>query len=434
MNPHLSTLIGASAVLALLLAALIVAFFRLRAAARRSLRAGDQGHAAFVAAAMQDAVARLKEEQRATTARAEESERLSSEIIASMTSGLLVVTAAGGIRTLNPAGRRLLRLRGPQPASYRELLASAGKLADAIDECLETGEPIIRRTIDLRTAGVQQPEVTHLGVTVSPIGSSTGDLQGAICLFTDLTAVADLEEQLRLRESLSALGELTAGMAHEFRNGLATIHGYARLLDPDRLPPASRPFVEGIRHETVALGEIVTNFLNFARPAPLILAAVDLGILVERAADEIRPESRARGGDVRVRGHFVTIDGDEILLRQAFSNLCRNAFEACGESARVPYIEITGEVDRAHGLLRVTVSDNGPGLDPSLGDRIFRPFFTTRPKGTGLGLALVQKIVVTHGGRVTAGASARGGAAFQVVLPLGTARPAGGPLQAGPDA
>ena len=88
--------------------------------------------------------------------------------------------------------------------------------------------------------------------------------------------MVELEEQLRLKEALARLGELTAGLAHEFSNGLATIHGYGRLLDPDALPEPHRAYVEGIRAETTALGEVVTNFLSFARPEPLAMAPVDL--------------------------------------------------------------------------------------------------------------------------------------------------------------
>ena len=108
---------------------------------------------------------------------------------------------------------------------------------------------------------------SHLGVTVSPLFDEEERLHGAICLFTDLTAVKQLEEQLRLKESLATVGELTAGIAHEFRNGLATIHGYGKLFDLRRCRRRTGPYVEGIRAETESLGEVVTNFLNFARPA-----------------------------------------------------------------------------------------------------------------------------------------------------------------------
>jgi signal transduction histidine kinase len=254
-------------------------------------------------------------------------------------------------------------------------------------------------------------------VTVSPIKDGGGTAHGAICLFTDLSEVMELEEELRLKDSLARLGELTAGIAHEFRNGLATIHGYARLLDLERLSPEFRPYVQGIRDETEALGQVVTNFLNFARPAELTLTPVDMHTIAERAAEEIRTEARNRGGDVVVSGQFGMVEGDEVLLRQAFSNLCRNALEACTPPI-APRILIDGSPDVPQGLLRISVTDNGPGMDAAVASRIFRPFFTTKAKGTGLGLPLVQKIVVTHNGRVTAGNAEDGGARIVVTLPL----------------
>src|SRR4029077_12348705 len=135
---------------------------------------------------------------------------------------------------------------------------------------------------------------------VSPLFDGHGELNGAVCLFSDLTAVKDLEEQLRLKESLASVGELTAGIAHEFRNGLATIHGYGKLVDLNALPAAYRPYVEGIRAETESLSQVVTNFLNFARPAQLTLARVDLKAVWERVADEIRGDTRSLGGDLEV--------------------------------------------------------------------------------------------------------------------------------------
>jgi signal transduction histidine kinase len=244
---------------------------------------------------------------------------------------------------------------------------------------------------------------------------------GVTCLFTDLSKIADLEDQLRLKDTLARLGELTAGLAHEFRNGLATIHGYARLLDLDALANPQRTYVEGLRAETDALGQIVTNFLSFARPTQLAVAPVAMQPLAGRVADDIRADAERLGGRVDVGGSWATVDGDEVLLRQAISNLARNAIEACEEAGIVPAIQIYGEVDREARLLRLHVTDNGPGIDAAHRERIFRPFFTTKQKGTGLGLALVQKIVVTHNGRVHALPAPGGqGATMSVTLPLGS--------------
>jgi signal transduction histidine kinase len=407
--------LGLTAIVAALAGVLAFAVVKFFAAARAATRAGQVGgtETAFMAAAMQEALEQMRTQERAMKARAEASERLSGEIIASLTSGLLVVNEEGLVRTLNPAGQRLLGLPdGNWMRSYREVLSGSASLADVIDECLLTKRPIVRRAVKMDRPG---NGASHLGITVSPIRDGTGLAHGAICLFTDLSEVVDLEDQLRLKDSLARLGELTAGIAHEFRNGLATIHGYSRLLDLDRVPTDFRPYVQGIREETEALGQVVTNFLNFAKPAELMLSPVDVGVLAERAADEIRGEARARGGDVTVQGQFGIVEGDEVLLRQAFSNLCRNALEAC--VGVPPRIVVEGTPDAA-GMLRVNVTDNGPGVDPAVATRIFRPFFTTKARGTGLGLALVQKIVVTHNGRVTATNAEGGGASLTVTLPL----------------
>ena len=128
-------------------------------------------------------------------------------------------------------------------------------------ECLDGKAPIVRRAVTVTRAG----DTMHLGVTVSPL-SGEREVEGAICLFSDLTAVVALEEQLRLKEALARLGELTAGLAHELRNGLAPIHGYARLLNPEALPHPQREYIEAIRSETQALGDVVTRFLEFAKP------------------------------------------------------------------------------------------------------------------------------------------------------------------------
>ncbi len=409
--------LGLTAIVAALVTVLTYAVMRIFAAARSTAKdlRKDGAETVFMASAMEDALRRLREQERAMKARAEASERLSGEIIASMTAGLLVVNYEGVVRTINPAGQKLLGMPDADWAgSFRDVLVAAAPLADVIDECLSTGRAVVRRSVQ-----VSRPSggMMHLGVTVSPIRDGSGAAHGAICLFTDLSEVVELEEQLRLKDSLARLGELTAGIAHEFRNGLATIHGYSRLFDMQRLPEDYRPYVKGIRDEAEALGQVVTNFLNFARPAELTVASVDMQAIAERAAEEISSEARARGGDVTVHGQFGVVAGDEVLLRQAFSNLCRNALEACVDAGIAPRISIEGTRDEAQSALRIAVTDNGPGVSPDVAGRMFRPFVTTKARGTGLGLALVQKIVVTHNGRVTAATPAGGGARFIVTLP-----------------
>ena len=408
-------LIGLTAFIAMLVGIMTFALLRVFAGARdtsRALRSGG-ADAAILSAALQEAVGKLKAQERAMSARAQASDLLRGQIADSLTSGLLVVDGAGRVEVLNPAGRRLLALASEHVGdAYVDILAGAGPLADVVAECLATGQPIVRRSVEMQGS----MKGTHFGVTVSPL-ERAGDKRGAICLFADLTSVIELEEQLRLKETLARLGELTAGIAHEFRNGLATIHGYSRLLDPEALPAKYRPYVEGIRQEAEALGTVVTNFLNFAKPQQVSFAPIDLGRVARRAADDLRHElpTSAR---VNVAGDFAEIEGDEVLLRQVFGNLIRNAVEACEAKGLAAVVTVTAQIDRSHGVCRVAVDDNGPGIAPEDREKVFRPFFTTRSRGTGLGLAIVQKIVVTHHGRVAAGASASGGARIELTFRL----------------
>jgi signal transduction histidine kinase len=409
----------------------IFILLRLVSSARRMSRAEQGSGTAYMAAAMQEAVSRMREHERHLAARAEASELLSDQVFDSLPSGLLVTDASGMPQRINPAGAGMLGVpeaagdtvvspSGTPPTArglvglWDTLGESGASLRSIIDECLATGAGSSRRTLII--------DGRHLGASVSPLRDSRGTVTGAICLFADLTAVVDLENQLRLKDSLSRLGELTAGLAHEFRNGLATIHGYARLMDPDKLPADHRAYVESLRAETDSLTEIVSNFLTFAKPAQQLQLRFPLAPIVNRAADEAGAEAARHQGHVTVKGTFDDVEGDDVMMRQALSNLLRNAIEAAVEAGLPPRVRIAGSVDRAAGVQRVTVSDSGPGVPPDIRDKVFRPFFTTRGRGTGLGLALVQKIVVSHNGRITLGSSPEGGAEFAITLPLAPRR------------
>jgi signal transduction histidine kinase len=378
------------------------------ASGRGQVRRENGGESAMLSIALQDALTQLKQQERAMAARAEASERLADQIVEGLTSGLVVVDRGGMVQAINPAARRILALgEGGAGLTFRAVLRPATALSDLIAEALEGTSPIVRRTITI--AGVRP---RHLGVTVSPITGGDGGLQAAVCLFTDLTAVVELEEQLRLKEALARLGELTAGLAHEFRNGLATIHGYSRLLDPATLPDQARTCVNGIRAETTALGEVVTNFLRFARPDQMTFSPVDLTAVIARAIDDV-PQASA---SVTLEGPFAIVNGDDVLLRQAFSNLIRNSLEACAEASIAPIVIIRGTTTAGDAL--ISVEDNGPGFTPESLSRAFQPFATTKATGTGLGLAIVQKVIVSHNGNIAAANRAEGGAQFRLRLPV----------------
>jgi signal transduction histidine kinase len=423
--------LGLTAIVAALAAVIVFALLRFAANARDARRGlKDPGRETpLLAAALQEAVTKLRAQEKAMTARAAASEQLSGDIVESLTAGLLVVDRSGRVEIFNGAGRSMVGVKNdPVGSDYHKVLAAVPPLVQLIEEGLLTARPIVRRSVQVEGEGP-----IHLGVTVSPLGKPLPHLDaiegadeaaaggadtapGVICLFSDLTAVVELEEQLRLKETLARLGELTAGLAHEFRNGLATIHGYSRLIEVDAMPPKYQPYVEGIRQEADALGKVVTNFLSFARPENIALSRVDLGVIARRAADDLRNELPG-GTSLNVDGTFAEILGDEVLLRQVFGNLVRNAADACAGAGVAPDIRIRGWVDVPHHSCRVSVEDNGPGIPQAARERIFQPFFTTRSQGTGLGLAIVQKIVVMHNGRVTVADARGGGASIQVSIP-----------------
>lgn len=426
----LTTLVALTAIVAVLVGILIIALWRFSAAARdarRPVRDDRSTEQSFVTGAFQEALTRLRAQERALQERAEASERLSDTIVAGITSGLLLVDGSSRVRIVNPAGRKLLALGTPPEApALRDLLAGARPLVAVIEEGLRTQAPIVRRLVTVPVPADPPGRLAdrHFGVTVSPLHNADGSLQGVICLFTDLTKVVALEEQVRLKESLARLGELTAGLAHELRNGLATVHGYARLLDPERLAAPHDGYVRALREETESLGRIVTNFLNFAKPARLALSTVDLDQLAGRVCEELRHDAEALSGTLTRLGRFARVEGDEVLLRQAIGNLCRNAIEACAAASTVPHVVVEGEVDTENAVAVVRVRDNGPGVPADQVEKIFQPFFTTKASGTGLGLALVQKIAVTHNGQVTVANGPDGGARFDLRLPLSPQPPA----------
>jgi signal transduction histidine kinase len=261
-------------------------------------------------------------------------------------------------------------------------------------------------------------DTRHLGVTISPIRRGTEKISGAICLLTDLTELAALQQRMQLKENLAALGELSAGIAHEFKNALATISGYAQMISSEGSGGEVGEHAERILEQTRNITHVVAEFLKYARPLEISDETVTLQAVVERVVAEVGealPQVK-----IRYEGTFGDVEGDEGFLRQALLNLTRNAAEACASAAHGGKVLVRGEVARGDeaGLQQITVFDNGPGIEANAMVKLFRPFFTTKANGTGLGLAVVQKIIVQHGGQVEARNRPEGGAAFIVTLPL----------------
>jgi signal transduction histidine kinase len=220
-----------------------------------------------------------------------------------------------------------------------------------------------------------------------------------------------LEEAMRESEALARAGELTAGIAHEVRNGLGTILGYARMLEsaPSAADPAAA--ARAIREECETLETVVRRFTDFVKLEKLQLAEADLARLLERV---VAREARARE---EVRTRLVGLDApipvraDEELLERALENVVRNAVEAAATGGG--HVEVTARQDG--GQVEVLIADDGPGLAPDHPGEI-RAFYTTRPGGLGLGLPLARKILLLHGGSLHLANGENGGAEVVVTL------------------
>jgi len=392
----------------------------------------------FTLAAYQGVIQRLKEQEKeldrlhkAERERAQVSENVSAAVLSNLPSGVLLFNPAGLVQQANEAAKFILGYASPFGLHARDLFrgvsnvrmapgepeASADALLDAVEQALRKGSAFRRVEADYRTpAG--EPRI--LGITLSPVRAAAGDTLGAACLISDLTEITTLARQVRLRENLAALGEMSAGIAHEFKNSLATISGYAQMLAGERDPETSQQFARKIAAETSSLTRIVTDFLNFARPQDIQAETVDLRPLLENCAREC-------GVSLRFNAFppGLELNGDPTALRQAFANLLRNSAEAVRDGKPA---EVAVSAESAGEALRLVLRDNGGGIPQEDLAKIFIPFFTTKAQGTGLGLALVHRIVSEHGGSISVASDATG-STFTLSLPAAKPAPTASKLE-----
>ncbi len=384
---------------------------------------------AFAVAAFQGVIQRLREQEKelerlhlAERQRAEQSAQLTAAILHNLATGVLMVNAQGLITGSNPAAKEVLGHQLLEGRSFREVLGQSRELSHATQElaemletCLHAGQGFHRITVPYRTpAG----EDKVLGVGMAPIQQER-QAGGVICLLSDLTEMTALQQQVRLKESLAALGEMSAGIAHEFKNSLATISGYGQLIRQEESLDAAHQHAARLVGETQFLTQVVNDFLNFSRPLNLVACEVSTRDLIEQSFQEITGRGEFPEVRLELTGEFPTVTADQTLLRQCFANLLRNGCEAVLQADRHGRIAVEGQLEQTESgpMLRLRFTDNGPGIPPESLDKVFIPFFTTKNEGTGLGLALVHKIVVNHNGKIQVASEAGGGTTFTVMLP-----------------
>lgn len=263
-----------------------------------------------------------------------------------------------------------------------------------------------------------------IGMTLAPL-TENGIRTGLVGVFQDLTQIRDLEEQMRRREWLATLGEMSAGMAHEIRNPLAALGGAMQMLRKDvDLDESNRHLMDIAIRETSRLDAIITEFLLYARPPALNLKDCDVNVVLADTLDLIRHEAQSHQNIVIVTypgpgGMQAQIDPDQI--KQVFWNLATNAFEAMPTGGQLTIStgrRRVGAGGRSGDVIEIAFQDTGEGIKKERLDKIFLPFFTTKKRGSGLGLAAVHRIVDLHGGWIRVESQEGKGSQFIVCLPV----------------
>jgi signal transduction histidine kinase len=340
--------------------------------------------------------------------------------------GLLLLDRAGSVLALNSTGERLLGIPAPPPgAAFVDALSGHPALLARIREAVASGSGLQRAECSIELPAPADGDAVRgaptrrlLGLTVHPLRRDDGALRGFIVLFADLTEIRRHEEESRLSESLTRIGELAAGIAHELRNSLATLRGYLTLIERRPGVEAVEDYLGEIRHETDHLQRVLDDFLMFARPGSVRLEDMNLETIVRRAALDPALGGAAVRLDLDADGGTL-LRGDPLLIERAIRNLLHNAVEATSagaEQARAME-PIVARVRRAGDEIVLEVEDRGRGIPESMRDRLFHPFATARSGGVGLGLALTRRIIDLHGGTIRVEPRPDGGTRAVVSLP-----------------
>ncbi len=367
--------------------------------------------------------------------------------VESIMSGLLTTDSAGHISSFNPEAERITGLRAD----------------DVLGRDLESVIP--GAVAVLRSFGGQPPEVTartrlryqnssgkklSLGLADSILRGEDGEAQGHVVIFQDVTDVVAMESDLTRSERLAAVGELSAKIAHEIRNPLASISGSIQILASERDVHGESARLMGIVvRETDRLNQLITDFLRYARPAPTVTRPVEVDRFFADLIEMIKP-TLPDNIELRVDikpGHRIEVDADE--LSQMLWNLCLNAVQAMPDGGQLGIsvamwlggstqegqasfrTDSTPDAPAAPGgvasqadadgrgtsWLEIEVSDTGCGISEDILGDIFEPFFTTKPGGTGLGLPTVHRIVENHGGELQLDSQLGQGTVFRIRIP-----------------
>ncbi len=343
---------------------------------------------------------------------------LYGDVIQSMSSGLVITDLDGKIVSLNRSGEEIL-LRSEDEIAGDPLAESGILSAEQWSGYLRQGERTVRSEKECRRG---DGSVIHLGFTLTPLRDADGTLQGYILLFQDLTEWQKLQEQLRIQDRMAAIGQMAAGLAHEVGNPLAAISGSVQMLASGLRGDASRgdasrgKLAEIILKESQRLDRTVKTFLQFAKPSERELAVFDVAAMLAEDVELLRNSGDVEPGheieaDLEPGSAMIQADFDQVS--QIFWNLARNALQAMPGGGR---LTVSGRLE--NGYYRMQFRDTGIGMTEEERDRLFHPFKSFFDGGTGLGMAIVYRIVKEHGGEIRVDSELHRGSCITVQLPV----------------
>jgi len=344
---------------------------------------------------------------------------LNQNVVDSIPSGLITLSSFGTASFINPAGAHILRAE-PLAMLGRHVTELGFLTSDewiAAREELSTGTIVRREGERVDESG----EIRSIGFALSPLSTLEGKFSGYTVIFQDLTDVKKLEAEVRLKDRMAAVGELSAGIAHEIRNPLAAIAGSVQVLKKSQnLTPQEQRLMSIVLKESERLNKSISDFLRFVRPQEKRSAEFDVAASLSETLDLLSnsPELHERHVIRReiVPPSFALV-GDADQIRQVFWNLARNAIAAMPKGGT---LNVRTTYDDA--AYHIIFTDSGRGMSAADLHRLFQPFRTNFPSGTGLGMAISYRIVQEHGGKIDV--TSREGEGTSIIITLPTHQPA----------
>ncbi|MEW6108093.1 MAG: ATP-binding protein [Nitrospirota bacterium] len=324
------------------------------------------------------------------------------KVIESLPSGLFTTDISGNVLIFNKAAEKITGLKKSQVFG-----GSIEKALPFLKFPFDSG----RREEMLKTG---ENEDKIIGINISVLKDISGKETGYIGVFQDLTQLKQLETRMKQKEKWATIGELSANIAHEIRNPLASLKGSIEMLKENKIPSKHKVKLMDIAlKEMDRLNNIITDFLTYSRPKPLELKKFDIHSLLHETIDLLN--TKQDGGNIMIKKGFnssLVVEADPQKMRQVFWNLAINSIEAMHDGG-----ELFISTQNNNNFIRIIFSDTGSGIDPSNIDRIFYPFFTTKEEGTGLGLSIAYRIIEEHNGSLIVQSIPGTKTTFEIILP-----------------